>query len=382
MGDNFNALISSLDLGSGKIRVVVKDCIDVAGTVTSMGTAALADQPPAQRNAAVVERLLAAPMRIVGKANMHPLAYGVTGQNDWVGTPRNPLYPDRICGGSSSGSAVAVAAGIADIAVGTDTGGSVRMPAACCGIFGLKPSFARISRCGVLPRGSSLDCVGPLARNVDLIETAMAALDKDYRSVKAPRLVSLGRVAVDCADEVDVAMDACLAHADFAVTTVRLPLLEAAHRAGLTIIGREVWEAYGHLVDDPLIPNDVAVRLRRASAIMDCELAEAEDIRIAFTASVDALLEQHSALLMPTMPSPAPLLANATDPAGIVDHTRFLRPFNLSGHPALSIPMEAIDGAPVGLQFIGRRGEDALLCAIAREFERTAQTVTPEEIML
>jgi amidase len=124
-----------------------------------------ADAPKAARHAVVVQALLDAGCVIVGKTTMHELAYGVTGVNGWSGTPLNPRFPDRVPGGSSSGSAVAVAANLVDFALGTDTGGSIRIPAASCGIVGLKTTFGRVSREGVHPRTSSLDCVGPFARD-------------------------------------------------------------------------------------------------------------------------------------------------------------------------------------------------------------------------
>ncbi len=132
--------VQRLALGGGGPRVGIKDSIDIAGCATRMGSACLADAPPAPRHAAVVQALLEAGCRIVGKTNMHELAYGVTGINRWSGTPVNPRAPDRVPGGSSSGSAVAVAAGVADFTLGNDTGGSIRIPAACCGVYGLKPT--------------------------------------------------------------------------------------------------------------------------------------------------------------------------------------------------------------------------------------------------
>ncbi len=132
-------------------------------------------------HADVVANLLSAGCRIVGKTKMHELAYGMTGINAFEGTPINPRYPDRIPGGSSSGSAAAVAAGLVDFAIGTDTGGSIRQPAICCGVIGFKPTFGRVSRKGALPAQSSLDCIGPFARNLSMIERAMSAIDPTFQ---------------------------------------------------------------------------------------------------------------------------------------------------------------------------------------------------------
>src|SRR5690606_8879821 len=150
--------VSEFLLGGSGRRVAIKDSIDIAGYPTRSGSHAFADAPPATRHAHVVQAVLDAGWQIVGKTSLHELAFGVTGINDWSGTPVNPQAPDRVPGGSSSGSAVAVAAGLADIAIGTDTGGSVRVPAACCGIAGLKPTYGRVSRIGAQPAVSSLDC--------------------------------------------------------------------------------------------------------------------------------------------------------------------------------------------------------------------------------
>jgi len=162
-----NILVEELNLGTaGGVTVAVKDCIDIAGYPTKSGSGALADRGPAKRHADVVEGILQGGGLIVGKANMHELAYGVTGINRVFGTPVNPRFPTFIPGGSSSGSAAAVAAGLARIAIGSDTGGSIRMPATCCGVFGLKPTFGRISRRGCEPAETSLDCIGPFAQDV------------------------------------------------------------------------------------------------------------------------------------------------------------------------------------------------------------------------
>ncbi len=147
--------VATMQLGGGGPRVAVKDSIDIAGYPTRVASLAFAAAPPAVRNAAVVQALLDGGCKIVAKSNMHELAYGVTGINGYTGTPVNPRYPDRIPGGSSSGSAVAVAAGLVDFAIGTDTGGSIRIPAACCGVYGLKPTYGRISRAGVHPTTST-----------------------------------------------------------------------------------------------------------------------------------------------------------------------------------------------------------------------------------
>ena len=176
--------------------IAIKDSIDIAGYATTAASRALADVPPASEHAEVVQRLLDAGWRITGKTNMHELAFGMTGINDLHGTPPNPQDPARIPGGSSSGSASAVGQHLVDAALGTDTGGSIRGPAACCGVIGLKPTFGRVSRDGVAPRVTTLDCVGPFARDMDTIIRVMSAIDPSFNVSDARRDASGLRVGI------------------------------------------------------------------------------------------------------------------------------------------------------------------------------------------
>lgn len=358
--------VQTLSLQGPGPRVGVKDTIDIAGYPTQAGSRVFADAPPAERHADVVQALLDGGCHIVGKTNLHELAFGVTGLNRWTGTPANPRYPDFVPGGSSSGSAVAVAAGLVDFALGTDTGGSIRTPAACCGVYGLKPSFGRISRRGVAPAQSSLDCVGPLARGLDMIERAMSILDPAYREERLDRKPVVGLVEVRADPEVSGAVARILALANVRAIQVALPNLERAFDAGLTIIGAETWTAFGAHVSSPVLGEDVRRRLRMAGEITQEQLREAEAVRDLFIREVDGALDQVDALVLPTLPGFPPTLAEAEDARAAVGVTALVRPFNLSGHPALSIPLTAPSGRPVGLQLVGRRGGDAGLCAVAR----------------
>ncbi|MBO0692517.1 MAG: amidase, partial [Acidimicrobiaceae bacterium] len=181
------------------LRVAIKDLIDLAGLPTTAGSAAVtATAKPATADAACLAGIRAAEARgevvIVGKTGLHELAFGVTGINSWFGTPINPLDPARIPGGSSSGSAVAVATGEADVALGSDTGGSVRIPASCCGVAGLKTTFGRIPVAGVWPLAPSLDTVGPLARDVAGLRAGMALLDPAFGDPPAEQSPAVGRL--------------------------------------------------------------------------------------------------------------------------------------------------------------------------------------------
>jgi amidase len=357
--------VRTLQLGGDGLRVGVKDSIDIAGVPTQAGCAALADSAPATLHAAVVQALLDGGCRIVGKTNMHELAYGVTGINHWTGTPVNPRYPDRVPGGSSSGSAVAVAAGSVDFAVGTDTGGSIRLPAACCGIYGLKPTYGRLSRAGVHPTKSTLDCVGPFARDLAMIERAMALMDRTFVSEAPSSTVRVGLVDVAADPAIKTSVRNALADAGVSITPIILPTFAAAFTAGLTIIAAENWAAFGHLVDSPALGADVRARLLAARSVTPDAVAAAELCRTNFRAEVDALLERVDALALPTLPVFPLTLDAATDARASLRLTELVRPFNLSGHPALTIPLDTEAKLPAGLQLVGRRGADAVLCALA-----------------
>lgn len=346
---------------------VVKDNFDIAGWPTTAGSAALADAPQAACNAEAVQRLLNGGHVLHGRTTMHELAFGVTGINSYAGTPCNPNYPALIPGGSSSGSAAAVASGHIGLAIGTDTGGSVRVPAACCGVVGLKPTFGRINRHGVLPAQSTLDCVGLFARNVPMIEQAMGLLADGWNRAKQTPKPRVALVEAPCDPAIFGAVRSAAAiHGE--VADVRLDHLDAAYDAGLTLIAYETWQAFGALVKTGLLGTDVRDRLVAASRTTKAQCVEAEAVRERFRAEIETLLAEFDALVLPTLPVPIPSLAEAADVRAMVSITRFCRPFNLSGHPAISIPIGEIEGRPVSLQLIGRLGADEQLCALARHY--------------
>jgi len=357
--------VARMELGGSGPAVAIKDSIDIAGFATRMGSACLADAPRATEHAAVVRSLLAAGGRIVGKTNLHELAYGVSGINRSCGTPVNPRAPGRVPGGSSSGSAVAVAAGLVDFALGTDTGGSIRIPAACCGVYGLKPSFGRVSRAGVQPARSTLDCVGPLARDVPMIERAMSMVDPSFRPRKAPLRARVGWLEVHASPDIVGAVRAALSRTAVAVRAAMLPSFTAAYAAALTLVGAETWAAFGHLIECPALGADVRTRLLAARAISAADMAAAEEVRHLFRAQVDAALAGVDALALPTLPVAPLTLAAAADGAAALRLSGCVRQFNLSGHPAISVPID-LGGLPGGLQLVGRTGEDEALCALAR----------------
>ena len=369
-----STFISELLLGGSGKRVAIKDSINIAGHPTRSGSRAFADATPAIRNAEVVDAILDAGWQIVGKTNMHELAFGVTGINDWTGTPINPQAPDRVPGGSSSGSAAAVAAGLADIAIGTDTGGSVRVPPACCGIAGLKPTYGRVSRVGAHPAVSSLDCVGPFAANMDDLIAAMQVICPGFRVQHQPSSnVSVGFLDVACDPHLHACLGAAADRAGWRRSIVQLSEFDAAFAAGLTVINFENWAAFGHFTGQGLIGADVEQRLLAASRTSAADLAQAEKVRVRFSQQVDAALEEFAVLLLPTLPSLPPTLSEARSASkAVAGMTPLVRPFNLSGHPALTIPVELdCGGLKIGLQIVGRKGQDELVCAFGAQLQQS-----------
>jgi amidase len=362
--------VEHCSLGTGRLKVAVKDCIDVAGFASRSGSEALATAAAATRHADVVERILAADCELVGKLNMHELAYGMSGVNNWTGTPINAYYPAFIPGGSSSGSAVAVAMGSVDFSLGTDTGGSVRLPAACCGVYGLKPTFGRVSRKGLMPAESSLDCVGPFADSAAGIITAMTVIDPGFTPLTELPPITLGRVRVAADDQIQQAVDAVADRSGFASSAIELPLMEAAFIAAMTVINAETWRSCGDLLQTGKVGADVAKRLLAAKDTTPAQLQQAEQVRQQFTEQVDAALQLTPILFMPALPN-FPLSLDAAL-AGQADLTSsaFLRPFNLSGHPAIVLPLAAIDGKPAAMQLVAGKGCDELLCEVARQLSQ------------
>lgn len=355
-------LTSILNMGQGGKRVVVKDTIDIAGAPTQAASAALAEAAPASAHAEIVSRTLQAGYHIVGKANLHELAFGMTGVNGWTGTPENPNYPELIPGGSSSGSAAAVAAGLADIGIGTDTGGSIRVPAACCGVYGLKPTFGRLSREGIMPAVSSLDCVGPLAGNLKDLIDFMSAVDPTFLQATADSMGTLGIVKVSAESAILEGLESQLGHAAVKRMEIALPLMSEAFQAAMAVINRETYLACEALLGIGKLGDDIERRLNAAASTSDGELAEAEQVRHAFTAEVDTLLARHDYLVLPTLPHFPMTVREALAGRQDLNISLFARPFNLSGHPALSIPLPPCQGLPVSMQVIGRRGDDAGVC--------------------
>jgi amidase len=359
-------IITETGAGTGP-RVAVKDLIDMAGLITTAGSRAVADTAsPALRDAECVAGLRAAisrgEARFVGKTNLHELAYGVTGINVAFGTPVNPLDPRRVPGGSSSGSATAVAAGEADIAYGSDTGGSIRIPAACCGIAGLKTTFGRVSLDGVRPLAPSLDTVGPMARTVGDLAAGMALLEPGFTAAgQAPGTV--GRLAIDADPAIDEAVDAALLAAGFEVRPVAIAGLSDFLAASLAILEGEAWATNAELVASvpDLIGDQVRDRLLRGSEIGPARLAAARQQTAEWKRSLDSIWGRVELLAAPTLLGFPSFLEDAADMPKIRGLNSLV---NAAGVPALALPVPAKGPLPASLQLIGpANAEDRLLAA-------------------
>jgi amidase len=353
------------------LTAAVKDNIDVAGFVTQAGSEVFSQNPIASKHADVVTTILDLGVKLVGKLNMHELAFGMTGVNEYLGTPINYVFPDYITGGSSSGCATAVAQGKVDFSIGTDTGGSIRVPAACCGVFGLKPTFGRISRKGVLPEESSLDCVGPLAFSADRLIDAMCRMDKTFSPIASLETIKLARISVNAGSDIQGLVGNALKKEFIQVRQARLPSITAAFDMALKLMNFEMWQAYGHLVETGKLGSDVLNRLLAARHLEPNIVTEAEIVRKRFNQEVDSALEDVDALVLPTLASFPLKRIDALAGQNDLQISSLTRPFNLSGHPAITIPLRNNLGKPIGMQLVGAKGNDEVICYIAKKISDT-----------
>jgi amidase len=367
--------IVRLPQAGSPIRLAVKDLIDMAGLPTTAGSRAVAESAgPAAADAPCMAGARAAGVTIVGKVNLHELAFGAAGVNEYFGTPVNPLDPDRVPGGSSSGSGVAVADGDADIAYGSDTGGSIRVPAAFCGITGLKTTHGRVSLQGVWPLAPSLDTIGPMARDVAGVAAGMALLEPGFALDAAPA-VRVGRIrpaGCDVDPVIDEAVDAALLRSGLEIVSIDLPGWQQARDAAGTIIDTEAAESNRALLDDPakreLLSANVRKRLEEGETVTPAEIAAARAFHPRWRAEMSAAMTDVDVLVLPTVCFfPPPL----TNPFG-VPYTALTNPVNLSGFPAVALPVPSTNRLPASLQLIGPADSEAMLLATAAIFEATA----------
>lgn len=355
-------------------RLAVKDLIDVAGTPTTYGSRALVAAGPGAEPAVVDATCLAgaraAGARLVGKTNLHELAFGGRGVNPHFGTPRNPLDAARIPGGSSSGSAVAVADGDADVAFGSDTGGSVRIPAACCGVVGLKTTHGRISLEGTRPLAPMFDTIGPLGRDVAATALGMALLEPGFTPAAAgslPDVVGIPRQGPDTDPTITAAVADALQLAGWRTVDVDLPGWDAAERAATVVSAATAYRHWSWLLaaHGDLIGTDVAGRLTAGGAIDAAEVERATAVLVAWRSEVRAVLRATPLLAMPTLPVLPPRIDEEVAAPVL---TAWTRAANAAGTPAISLPVPRRGGGfPASLQFMADDGaEDLLLAAAAR----------------
>ena len=344
------------------IRLAVKDLLDTAGLVTTYGSAIFVDHVPTT-TAESVRRLEAAGYANVGKTNLHEFAYGITSENPHFGTVPNPIAPGRIAGGSSGGSAAALAAGLADAALGTDSGGSIRIPAACCGIVGFKPTFDLVPTDGCFPLAPSFDHVGPMARSVEECEAMLRVLAPCFASVPEP---GTPRVAVAWTESADPLVRSRVEEAATALgaTPVDFP----PNTDTYALFTHDVAEVHRELYAEnaELYGEDVAVKVERCLTVTEAEANRARGARERYRETAESVLSGFDLLLTPTLSSVAP-------PVGIGDAAlreemiRFTYSFNALGWPALALPCGAAeDGLPASAQLVGRPGEDGLVLAAGR----------------
>ena len=353
------------------LTFAVKDLIDVEGAVTRAGNPDWArGQSPATRSAPVVERLLAAGATLVGKTVTDELAFSLEGENHWDGTPVNPRAPDRLPGGSSSGSAVAVAAGLADLALGTDTGGSVRVPASFCGVYGWRPTPGRLPLDGVVPFAPGYDTVGLLARDGDLLRRgAQVLLGTDPVAPATTRFL-LARDSFALADPAAASAWRAALSGWGAVEEVEVfdGEAEAFREAYVMLQGLDIAAALGpFLATGPTFGPTMQPRFDGALTLDPASGGRWRSWRIATAQRLRRLLPPGTLLLVPSAPSIAPRRFLRDAAAGAF-YDAALTLGSIAGHaglPAVSVPLAMLDGCPLGLCLVAGPGDDERLLALS-----------------
>jgi amidase len=390
-----SALIARLDVpptGTGPLdglRFGVKDLIDVAGTVTGGGNPTWRDtHGPAAAHAVCVEQLLRAGARCTAKTVTDQLAFSLIGENHFYGTPLNPQAPDRVPGGSSSGSASAVACGLVDFALGTDTGGSVRVPASNCGLYGLRPSHGIISVAGVIPFAPGFDTVGVLAPSAKVLsQVASILMGCEEAAAPQPETIYLLRDALELADvEVRQALEGplCQMRERFGGRVRETTLAELAGDdfsvwgdTFCVIQWAEIRSSLGTWIEEakPDFGPDITASFELTTRLDRCRVAEAVRRRERYYRRLRAALGTRDLIVLPTTPALAPLrgvpLRRAQPPGASGTREYYPRALALTSVagigrlPQVSLPLSDSGGVPVGLSLVGAQGEDAFLVGIA-----------------
>ncbi len=381
------------------LTFAAKDLFDLAGLVTGAGNPDWArTHEPATHDAEAVSMLLGAGATLTGRTVTDELAFSIIGMNAHEGTPRNAAAPDRIPGGSSSGSAAAVAHGLVDFALGTDTGGSVRVPAACNGLYGIRPTHGRVSLAGVFPAAPSFDTCGWLTRELlTLQRVAEVLLGPEPRGHVPPPAVGAAELvlATDLFDAADSEVRAALAptigelrrHAHVVeVEALGVEGLDDADVARGLLTAHEFWAEHGAWITavQPHLGERTARKVAGVAELADRGQREAGDLRRRVTARLDELTSRGAALVLPTMPGVAPLLTSSDDELDAYNRAtmRFTALAGLAGLPQISVPAATTPtGVPVGLSLLGARHDDRHLLRLARLIRpaqpRSGQVIRP-----
>jgi aspartyl-tRNA(Asn)/glutamyl-tRNA(Gln) amidotransferase subunit A len=365
--------ITEVEPRSEGVRLAVKDLFDTAGIRTTYGSAIFREHVPGS-TATAVARLEAAGYVNAGKANLHEFAWGITSENEHFGWVPNPAAPGRIAGGSSGGNAAALAAGLVDAAIGTDSGGSIRIPSACCGTTGFKPTFGLVPLDGCFPLARSYDHAGPMARDVAGCERMMEALTPDY----APTDLDLDELLVGVAwtELAEALVGTRVNEAAALIRNTRAVQIPLAPTTAYPVFRREAAEVHEPLWREhrELYGENVAAKVEAALRVTDADVERAITERALYRERIAAAMDGIDLLLTPTLGTVPP-------PAGLGDLAlrdtllRFTLPWNTVGAPALALPCgTAEDGLPASVQLVGRPGDDALVLAAGRMLEARLST--------
>ena len=364
-----NAFISLLPTEGDGPRVAIKDLIDVAGSVTT-GGGRVFPQIPAETDAPMIRRLRADGCVLVGKTNMDEWAYGALGANEHYGDMHNPWAPERIAGGSSGGSAIAVATGAVDWAIGTDTGGSIRIPAGMCGVVGFKPTTGTIDRTGVMLLSRTLDTVGTLASDVrTAVRAAKQLAGVDRAPLVVPSSLANFRVGVPRAwiDDLDDTSAAVWTVVSAGLPNVDLGARDEIAAPALVILDFEAAARHRDSIEEDggRYGAAVAAKIRSSMAIGEPAYRDALAQQIVVRKRVAAAMAHMDALLLPVTTSVAP---HRTAIGSRAQMLQYVRPFNTTGQPVIALPAPSA-GLPVGMQVVGSPGADDTCAAVALAFE-------------
>ncbi len=356
------------------VPLAVKDLFDTAGLLTTYGSAVFADHVPKQ-TAEAVRRLEARGFANVGKTNLHEFAYGTTSENPHYGTVPNPLARGRIAGGSSGGAAAALAADLADAALGTDSGGSIRIPAACCGVVGFKPTYGLVSLEGCFPLAPTFDHAGPMARSVADCTRMLEALADGFTRAPARELAA-ARVGVAWTRDAEPLVRRRIEEA--AALFPQRREIELPRPEGVSaVFMREVADIHRELYAEnrELYGENVATKIERCLAIDEADYRAGLRARELYAEQVLAAMEGLDLLVTPTLRLVAPPAAG--DELALRESLVLMTfPFNALGWPALALPCGAAEeGLPASVQLIGRTGDDGLVLAVGEALERALEPV-------